>query len=114
FALTRTELLKGNVTSNPTIAKVQRAFHPKRSGNVLIVQDQFWYLYPNADQFAAMHGSPYSYDTHVPIMFVGPGIKAQSINRQVGPEDIAGTVASYLRTAKPSGSIGEPLYEVLN
>jgi len=114
FALTRTELLKGNVTSNPTIAKVQRAFHPTRSGNVLIVQDQFWYLYPNADQFAAMHGSPYSYDTHVPIMFVGPGIKAQSINRQVGPEDIAGTVANYLGTAKPSGSIGEPLYEVLN
>lgn len=114
FALTRTDLLKGNVTSNPTIAKVQRAFHPDRSGNVLIVQDQFWYLYPNADQFAAMHGSPYSYDTHVPIMFAGPGINKQSIDRLVGPEDIAGTVANYLGTVKPSGSIGEPLYEVLN
>ena len=114
FAITRTELLKGNVTSNPTTAKVQRSFHPKRSGNVLIVQDQFWYLYPNADEFAAMHGSPYSYDTHVPIMFAGPGIKAQSIQRLVAPEDIAGTVSSYLGTIKPSGSIGEPLYEVLN
>lgn len=114
FALTRTDLLKGDVTSNPTIAKVQRSFHPKRSGNVLIVQDQFWYLYPKADEFAAMHGSPYAYDTHVPIMFAGPGIKAKSINRLVGPEDIAGTVASYLNITSPSGSIGEPLYEVLN
>jgi predicted AlkP superfamily pyrophosphatase or phosphodiesterase len=113
FALTRTDLLKGNVTSNATVARVQNAFHPVRSGNVLIVQDQFWYLYPNADQFSAMHGSPYSYDTHVPIMFAGPGIKAQAVNRKVAPMDIAGTVSTYLGTAKPSGSIGDPLFEIL-
>lgn len=114
FALTRTNLLKGDVIANPTFAKVQYAFHPERSGNVLIVQDQFWYLYPKADQFSAMHGSPYSYDTHVPIMFAGPNINHQSINRLVGPEDIAGTVSNYLGTITPSGSTGEPLYEVLN
>jgi predicted AlkP superfamily pyrophosphatase or phosphodiesterase len=112
LALTRTQLLKGEVTANPIINKVQRAFHPKRSGNVLIVQDQYWYLYPNADQFSAMHGSPYNYDTHVPIMFAGPGIGSKTIDRAVGPEDIAATVATYLGIPAPSGSVGEALFEV--
>lgn len=113
-AMTRTDLLKGDVISNPTLAAVQRAFHPERSGNVLILQDQFWYLYPKADEFSAMHGSPYAYDTHVPIMFAGPGIKPQKVNRPVAPSDIAGTVTTYLGVNKPSGSIGEPLLEILD
>jgi predicted AlkP superfamily pyrophosphatase or phosphodiesterase len=113
-AMTRTDLLKGDVTSNKTLAAVQKAFHPVRSGNVLILQDQFWYLYPKADQFSAMHGSPYTYDTHVPIMFAGPGIKPKTVNRLVAPSDIASTVTTYLGVNSPSGSVGQPLYEVLD
>jgi hypothetical protein len=93
--------------------KVQGAFHPKLSGNVLIVQDQFWYLYPNAEEFAAMHGSPYAYDTYVPIMLAGPGIPSQVVSRPVAPEDIAITIATYMATKPPSGSLGEVLYEAL-
>jgi predicted AlkP superfamily pyrophosphatase or phosphodiesterase len=113
LAMTRTDLLSGMITDTPITRKVQLAFHPKRSGNVLIVQDQFWYLYPNADQFAAMHGSPYSYDTYVPIMFAGPGIDPQEVSRAVGPEDIASTIAAFIGINPPSGSVGEPLGEVL-
>lgn len=114
-AATRTDLLIGNVTKTPIMDKLQRSFHPSRSGNVLILQTQGWYLYPNVDQFAAMHGSPYSYDTYVPIMFAGPGIKKGAVvNRLVGPEDIAATVAAYLGTKPPSGSVGTVLYEVVD
>lgn len=114
FAVTRTDLLAGRVTDHPVMNKLQRAFHPTRSGNVLIVQDPFWYLYPNPDEFAAMHGSPYTYDTYVPIMFAGPGISQRTVSRLVGPEDMASTVTSYLGIDPPSGSVGEPLVEVLN
>jgi len=113
LAVTRTNLLAGDVPDHPIMGKVQRAFHPKRSGNVLVVQDQGWYLYPNADEFSAMHGSPYSYDTYVPIMFVGPGIEHSVIARSVHPEDIAATVTSYLGIKPPTGSVGTPLVEVL-
>jgi predicted AlkP superfamily pyrophosphatase or phosphodiesterase len=113
FAVTRTDLLAGRVTGQPLLHKLQRAFHPTRSGNVLIVQDQFWYLYPNPDEFAAMHGSPYAYDTYVPIMFAGPGIGQHTVSRLVGPEDIAATMTSYLGIDPPSGSVGEALVEVL-
>jgi predicted AlkP superfamily pyrophosphatase or phosphodiesterase len=114
-AATRTDLLEGRVTNTPILKRLQRSFHPTRSGNVLILQTQGWYLYPNVNQFAAMHGSPYSYDTYVPIMFAGPGIKkGVVINRPVGPEDIAATVTSYLGVKPPSGSVGTVLYEVVD
>ena len=114
LAVTRTDLLAGNVPANPIMDTVQQAFHPTRSGNVLIVQKPGWYLYPNVNQFAAMHGSPYSYDTYVPIMFAGPGIKAQVINRRVAPTDIAPTIANYLGIKPPSGSVGFVLPEVVD
>ena len=114
-AATRTDLLEGRVTNTPIMKRLQRSFHPARSGNVLILQTQGWYLYPNVNQFAAMHGSPYSYDTYVPIMFAGPGIKkGVVINRPVGPEDIAATVTSYLGVKPPSGSTGTVLHEVVD
>jgi arylsulfatase A-like enzyme len=105
--------MAGTITDNPIMRRVQRAFHPKLSGDVLIVQDQFWYLYPNAEEFAAMHGSPYAYDTHVPLMLAGPGVPNQVVSRPVAPEDIAITVASYMGTKPPSGSLGEVLFEAL-
>ena len=114
LALTRTDLMAGNVPDTATVDRVQAAFHPIRSGNVLIVQEPFWYLYPKPDQFSAMHGSPYAYDTYVPIMFAGPGIRPQRIERLVAPRDIAPTVTAYLGIKPPSGSVGTPLSEVLN
>lgn len=113
LAMTRTDMMSGTITDNPIMRKVQRAFHPKLSGDVLIVQDQFWYLYPNAEEFAAMHGSPYAYDTYVPIMLAGPGIPSQVVSRPVAPEDIAITIATYMGTKPPSGSVGQVLYEAL-
>ena len=95
-------------------AKLQRAFHPTRSGNVLFVQDVGWYLYPKPDEFAAMHGSPYDYDTFVPIMFAGHKIGNKVIDREVAPEDIASTLTTYLGVKPPSGSTGVPLVEVLS
>jgi predicted AlkP superfamily pyrophosphatase or phosphodiesterase len=109
-ALTRSDLLAGKILDTPIMNKVQRAFHPKRSGNVILVPKQFWTLFANT--YAAMHGSPYSYDTYVPIMLAGPNISPQVISRAVGPEDIAPTIAAYLGIKPPSGSVGGILHEV--
>lgn len=77
------------------------------------MQDQFWYLYPKADLFSATHGSPYEYDTYVPIMVAGPGAKAQTVSRPAGSEDIAAMLAAHLGIKPPSGSVGRPLDEAL-
>ena len=45
---------------------------------------------------AAIHGSPWAYDTHVPIFFAGHRVPARTVARRVGPHDIAATLAAYL------------------
>lgn len=111
-AVTRTDLLRNAIPDTPLMQKVQRAFHPQRSGNVVIVQEQFWFLHQQT-QLAAMHGSPYTYDTHVPIMFAGPGITPQIVSRSVAPADVAPTLSALFGIIPPSGSTGTPLVEVV-
>ena len=112
YAVTRTDLLRNMISDTPLLQKVRRAFHPQRSGNVMIVQEQFWFLYERTP-LAGMHGSPYAYDTHVPIMFAGPGITPQIVARSVAPADVAPTLSALLGLVPPSGATGTPLLEVV-
>jgi len=113
LALARSDLLSGKIPATATAKSVASAVHPFRSGNVIVVPDPFWYLSETPDGNAATHGSPYSYDTHVPIMIAGPGIQQRIINRPVAPRDVAPTLSSYFGILPPSGSVGTPLAEVL-
>ena len=109
YAYTRTDLLSGRLPRTAIGSKVQRGFHPTRSGDVVMVQAQFWYLYPDAEAFAAMHGSPYSYDTFVPIIFSQAGLAPRTSQAPVCPGDIAPTLAEVLGINAPSGCVGHVL-----
>jgi arylsulfatase A-like enzyme len=61
---------------------------------------------------AAMHGSPWAYDTHVPIMFAGPGIRPNRLDRLVHPVDVAPTLSALLGILPPAAAQGEVLGEV--
>lgn len=113
FAVGRTDMLKGNCPDTPIVTKLRLGFHPVRSGNIQVIQSPFWFLYHVHDEDATMHGSPYSYDNHVPVFFAGPGIRRGEVFRLVRPRDIAATVSLKLGIAAPSGSSGIPLLEVL-
>ncbi len=85
-----------------------------------MIQEQYWFLHSTNEAakmglgaIAAIHGSPWAYDTYVPIVFAGHHVPAQTITRLVAPSDIAPTIATYLNIKFPSGSIGKPLEEVL-
>ncbi len=64
-------------------------------------------------EVAATHGSPWSYDTYVPIVFAGTGVAARTVGRRVRTVDVAVTLAARLSIKPPSGSVGRPLVEVL-
>lgn len=102
-ALTRTDLLAGRVPRTALLARVQRGFHPTRSGDVVIVQQPSWYMYSDAEGYAAMHGSPYAYDTFVPIVVLAPGVAAGLSHEPVSPAQIAPTLAALLGINPPSG-----------
>ncbi len=115
-AVTRTDLLKGSFAPTPVNMKILNNFHPKRSGHVHVISDQFWYFYYQMEtttKIAAIHCSPWRYDTYVPLFFAGYGIPSQRIARPVTPYDIAATIATLLEIKPPSGSVGIPLVEVL-
>jgi len=98
--------------SNPLIEQVRNNQHVSRSGDIYIIQEPYWFLFDEGP-IAAMHGSPWRYDTHVPIIFAGPGIEAQQIHRLVHPVDVAPTMAAFLGMTAAAASRGMPLEEVL-
>ncbi len=97
---------------NPLRKQVRRNQHVTRSGDIYIIQEPYWFLFDEG-QIPNMHGSPWRYDTHVPIIFAGPGIDAQTIHRPVHPVDVAPTIAALLGMTKPASAQGLPLGEVL-
>ena len=59
------------------------------------------------------HGAPFDYDAHVPVLFLGPQVRAGRYNRNVMVNDIAPTLATMLDVETPSGSVGRVLDEML-
>lgn len=114
FALTRSDLLAGRIPGSREAQRVATGFHPRRSGNVILVPEPFWYLDNVPDGNAAMHGAPYSYDTHVPVVLAGPGVPRREVQRSVAPRDLAPTLSAYLGIRPPSGSVGDPLVEIFD
>lgn len=112
LALSSSALREGAVPNAPLVEQIRRNFHPKRSGDIYVVQEPYWFLYEE-DRLCAMHGSPWRYDTFVPIIFAGAGVSAQKVARPVQPADIAPTLSAVLGVKPPSGAVGEPLVEVL-
>jgi predicted AlkP superfamily pyrophosphatase or phosphodiesterase len=120
YAQTRSDLLAGRITESPIQNQIRRSFHPTRSGNIHMVPEQYWFLHSTEEaekmgigSIAAIHGSPWEYDTYVPIFFAGSDVPAKVIGRRVAPTDIAATLAAYLGVKPPSGSVGSVLTEVL-
>ncbi|WP_370391835.1 alkaline phosphatase PafA [uncultured Winogradskyella sp.] len=92
-------------------ALLQNGFNQKRSGNVIIVNDVAHIAYGRT---GSTHGSGLNYDTHVPLLFFGAGIKhGETLKKTVIP-DIAPTISALLGTSFPNGSTGQPLEFVLD
>jgi predicted AlkP superfamily pyrophosphatase or phosphodiesterase len=91
---------------------VRRGFNTKRSGDLYIVLESGWTTGSNT--FGTTHSSPYTYDTHVPILFYGFGIKSGSTVQYHTITDIAPTLSILLKIKFPSGCTGQPVAELLD
>jgi len=114
LAVSSTALRSGNLPDTELMTAVRHNFHPKRSGDVFIVFEPNWFINDFEGLIvASTHGSPWNYDTYVPIVFAGAGLTPAVVDRRVQTVDIAATLAAYLGIKPPSGSVGTPLKEVL-
>ena len=89
---------------------LQQGYNPKFSGDVLMIP------YPatlNYSRKGTSHGSSYSYDTHVPLIFYGNGIKKGVSKKIYKIIDIAPTISNLLKIEAPNGTSGNIIDEVL-
>ncbi|WP_237275145.1 alkaline phosphatase PafA [Tenacibaculum ovolyticum] len=90
---------------------LQNGYNQKFSGDVLLVPSPSTISYPKK---GTTHGSGYSYDTHIPIIFYGNGIKQGSSKEKYEIIDIAPTISNLLQIEFPNGATGKIITEVLN
>lgn len=87
----------------------RRSFHAERSGEVVFLLRP----YQAQTKLRATHGSPWRYDTHVPLLLLGNGIRAGRFERPTSPASIAATVARLVGVDPPSKCVEPPAAEAL-
>lgn len=93
--------------------KIINGYHPERSGVIQIVLEPAWYSGSSARATGATHGTMNPADTHIPMVFMGWGIKQGKTNKPYNMTDIAPTITGLLRIQEPNGNIGKAVVEAL-
>ena len=114
LAISSTALRENNLPSTPLIDTILRNYNPERSGDIYVVFDPHFFL-NKADGLpaAVTHGSPWRYDSYVPVVFAGGSLSARRVYREIRTIDVAPTLAAIVGVKPPSGSRGAPLIEIL-
>jgi predicted AlkP superfamily pyrophosphatase or phosphodiesterase len=107
---TEAVIRQGRYDEDGVKGMLTRGFHQKRSGDVLYVLEPGWV--DSNTVTGTTHGSPYAYDTNVPILFFGKGVKKGSSVRRRSITDIAPTLSVMLNISFPNGCTGEPVAEL--
>jgi predicted AlkP superfamily pyrophosphatase or phosphodiesterase len=95
---------------SPVRERFLQGYNTKRAGDVQLI------LKPNVfagQKTGTTHGSWYPYDSHIPLVWMGWGIRQGRTNRETYMTDIAPTLSALLRIQMPSGSIGQVIGEVV-
>ncbi len=113
MAVSSTDLMGGHVPDTAMYRSILNNYHPTRSGDVYVVFEPHWFINDfDGLEVASTHGSPWRYDTFVPIIFSGNGLKPLMVYRRVETVDVAVTLAVLIGTKPPSGAAGRVLREV--
>lgn len=89
---------------------VKRGLHPTRSGDICFILQPGWF---EDWTYGTTHGSSYTYDNHVPLLWYGWCVKEQKIYDRVYITDIAPTLSQILKIQEPNACVGNPIVELL-
>ncbi|CAI8241004.1 MAG: Alkaline phosphatase PhoV [Flavobacteriaceae bacterium] len=89
---------------------VFKGYNPKRSGDIFFIQSPG---FVDDDPKGSSHSSAMIYDTHVPLIFYGQGIKKGVTSKRTEVTDIAPTLAVLLGIGMPNGTTGTPIEDLL-
>lgn len=109
-ALTKSQIMAGQLPQTNWANLVTRSFNPTLSGDVMVLEK------PGAlfsGGTGTSHGSPWEFDSHIPIVFWGANVTPGLYGRRVYTQDIASTICTILGIEYPTGNMGTPLLELL-
>lgn len=92
---TREQLLHGAAIDDPITRRVVNGFYPSRSPDLFVLEEAYWIRSPEG----ASHGSVFDYDSHVPLIFMGPRIRPGRYDSPIAPTAIAPALATLLDLA---------------
>ncbi len=107
----RRELLTREKSDKLFIEKYRNSYYSPRGKDYLYRIRENCII--SSRTYGTTHGSPYSYDTHVPLIFWWNGVVSSKISREVHSADAAPTLAKFARISIPNNLDGVPLKEVL-
>ncbi|WP_055435464.1 alkaline phosphatase PafA [Lacinutrix algicola] len=105
------ETMQNTTFSNGIEALIQNGYHQKRSGDIIIIKNPAVISY---SETGSTHGSGSTFDTHVPLLFYGNGIKKGSTLAKTEIIDIAPTISALLGISYPTGTTGSVLDFVID
>ncbi len=105
---TREQLMTGGAMEDAVARRVMNGFYARRGADVEVLLEPYWIF----SQTGATHGTTFSYDAHVPVIFMGAGIKPGRYDNAIAVNDVAPTLATILDVETPAGSVGRVLTEI--
>lgn len=105
------QIARGQLPQGRLAELVYNGFDPKRSGDVVVILEPGWL--PGSGYKGTSHGSPWTYDTHIPLLFVGREIVPGLYTQRADAKDIAPTLSLLLGINAPNCSRGRVLGEML-
>ncbi len=105
---TGAQLAQGQALEDSVGRMAMNGYFPRRGADLEVLTDPYWMF----SSGGTTHGLPFGYDTHVPVIFLGPGIRAGEYDNNITPNDIAPTLATILHVETPCGSFGRVLVEM--
>src|SRR5690606_20869715 len=106
---------KAQTASVPKVIRerIINGYNYDRSGDIQVILNPAWYSSGSANPTGTSHAAWNPYDAHIPLIFMGWGVKPGKTSRPTGMTDVAATLAAILKIQEPNGSIGVPIMEAI-
>jgi len=115
YAVSSYDLRVGAVVQTPVTEAILANYNEDRSGDIYVVFNPQWFVGEfDGISVTGSHGQPWVYDSHVPVIWMGPGVPPGRIARRVETVDVAPTISAYLGVKYPSGTRGRVMTEIID
>lgn len=105
------DAMQNNTFEDPIRSRMQLGFNVSRSGDVVYWTDPQWFS--SSRNTGTTHGTPWSYDTRVPVIWYGWDVPRGRSVVPVTTSDIAPTLANFLNIPYTTGNAGKPLNDII-